>query len=217
MRGVYERARRSLSDPPGRLQPMRQILMVRHGESAWNAVGRWQGQADPPLSDLGRRQAFAACAALGTVDAIVVSSLQRAFTTGCIIAEHLGVGPVVVEPDLMERAAGPWEGRTRAEIEAGWPGYLADGRRPEGYERDELLVKRATAALQRVLDEVDAETLLVVSHGGVICALEQHLGEPFVRLPNLGGRWFTSDGSTLRLGPRVLLVEPEGMTAPRLE
>ena len=50
---------------------MTRILLVRHGESTWNADGRWQGQADPPLSDLGRSQAAEAAAKVGTVDAIV--------------------------------------------------------------------------------------------------------------------------------------------------
>ena len=44
------------------------LLLVRHGESEWNALGRWQGQADPPLTDLGRRQARVASRALGPVD-----------------------------------------------------------------------------------------------------------------------------------------------------
>jgi broad specificity phosphatase PhoE len=196
--------------------------MVRHGESEWNALGRWQGQADVPLSDLGRRQAFAASAALGTVDVIAASTLERAYVTASILSEHLGVGPILVDPDLQERHAGPWQGSTRAEIERDWPGYLADGRRPEGYELDSDLVMRALAALDRVIAETDATTLLIVSHGGVICALEQHLGLPFTRLPNLAGRWFTcpedqSATTGLDLGPRVLLVEGEGVTAPTVE
>jgi broad specificity phosphatase PhoE len=196
--------------------------MVRHGESEWNALGRWQGQADPPLSDLGRRQAFAASAAVGTVDAIAASTLERAYVTACILADHLGVGPILVDPDLQERHAGPWQGSTRVEIERDWPGYLADGRRPDGYEDDHDLVTRAVGALDRVIEESNAQTLLVVSHGGVICALEQHLGLPFTRLPNLAGRWFTCAedrpvAEGLALGPRVLLVEGEGVSAPLVE
>ena len=49
---------------------MARILLVRHGESEWNALGRWQGQADSPLSDLGRQQAKAASRALGSLDAV---------------------------------------------------------------------------------------------------------------------------------------------------
>src|SRR5690606_34165227 len=93
------------------------VLLVRHGQSEWNAIGRWQGQADPPLSDLGRLQAREASRALGTVDAVWASDLQRAVETAAIIAGELGVGPVVVDPDLRERDAGEFSGLTRPEIE----------------------------------------------------------------------------------------------------
>jgi len=103
---------------------MTRVLLIRHGQSEWNADGRWQGQADPPLTDLGRHQALHAARNLGTVDAIVASDLQRASETALIIAEALGIGPVVVEASLRERDAGEWSGLTRAEIERDWPGYL---------------------------------------------------------------------------------------------
>ena len=103
---------------------MTRVLLIRHGQSEWNADGRWQGQADPPLTDLGRHQALHAARNLGTVDAIVASDLQRASETALIIADALGVGPVVLEPGLRERDAGEWSGLTRAEIERDWPGYL---------------------------------------------------------------------------------------------
>ena len=57
---------------------MTRVLLVRHGQSEWNADGRWQGQADPALTDLGRHQALHASRSLGSVDAIVASDLQRA-------------------------------------------------------------------------------------------------------------------------------------------
>src|SRR4051812_28738357 len=105
---------------------MTRILLVRHGESEWNAMGRWQGQADPPLTDLGRRQAFAAAASLGTVDGIAASDLQRASDTAEIISNQLGVGPVVIDPRFRERDAGEWSGLTRHDIHRDWPGYLPD-------------------------------------------------------------------------------------------
>ncbi len=74
---------------------MTRILLVRHGESEWNADGRWQGQADPPLTERGRRQAVHAASALGTIDAIVTSDLERASETGAILARLLGVDQVV--------------------------------------------------------------------------------------------------------------------------
>ena len=103
---------------------MTRALLIRHGQSEWNADGRWQGQADPPLTDLGRHQALHASRNLGVVDAIVASDLQRATETALIIAGELGVGPLVLEPGLRERDAGEWSGLTRAEIERDWPGYL---------------------------------------------------------------------------------------------
>jgi broad specificity phosphatase PhoE len=191
------------------------LLLVRHGQSTWNAAGRWQGQADPPLSDLGRWQAAIAADRLGAFDAIVASSLQRASETAHIIAELLGVGPVLVDPDLVERDAGPWSGLTRAEIDARWPGHLAEGRRPEGYEPDEPLVARACAALDRIATMVSGGDALVVTHGGVIYALEGMLGGAFDRIGNLGGRWFHRDpGGRLRLGERVVLVDPDTTTVP---
>src|SRR3546814_3323938 len=103
---------------------MTRVLLVRHGQSEWNATGRWQGQADPPLTDLGRAQAHHAARSLGVVDAIVASDLQRAADTALIISGELGVGPVVLDEGLRERDAGEWSGLTRAEIERDWPGYL---------------------------------------------------------------------------------------------
>ena len=107
-------------------RPMTRILLVRHGESTWNADGRWQGQADPPLSDLGRSQAAEAALRVGTVDAIVTSDLQRAADTGVILARLLGVDHVATEWRLRERDAGPLSGLTRAEVHARFPGLLAD-------------------------------------------------------------------------------------------
>ena len=188
---------------------------MRHGQSEWNADGRWQGQADPPLTDLGRAQARHAARSLGTVDAIVASDLLRAADTAVILAGELGVGPVVVEPDLRERHAGEWQGLTRPEIDEGWPGYLEDHRRPDGWEPDDTLLARATAALRRIHDLVPDGEAIAVTHGGLVYVLEGSFGEPFERLPNLAGRWIEvgPDGPT-KLGDRVLLVDPDELTIP---
>ena len=214
---------------------MTRVLLVRHGQSEWNADGRWQGQADPPLTELGRAQALHATRSLGTVDAIVSSDLQRAAETALIFSEALGVGPIVIDPDLRERDAGEWSGLTRAEIERDWPGYLgpppplqttagptaaarqADDprRRPPGWEPDESLAARATAALARIHDLAPAGEAIAVTHGGLIYSLESMLGAPFVRLPNLGGRWIevAAEGPAA-LGERVVLVEADEVTIP---
>jgi probable phosphoglycerate mutase len=198
---------------------MTRVLLVRHGQSVWNADGRWQGQADPPLTDLGRAQARHAARALGTVDAIVASDLERAAETAAILSGELGVGPVVLDPDLRERDAGEWSGLTRAEIEAGWPGYLSDEggerRRPEGWEADRDLEARAAAALARIHGLVPGGEAIAVTHGGLIYVLEGAFGVPFERIGNLGGRWIDvgPDGPTA-LGERVVLIDPDEVTVP---
>jgi probable phosphoglycerate mutase len=219
---------------------MTRVLLIRHGQSEWNADGRWQGQADPPLTDLGRQQALHAARNLGSVDAIVASDLQRASETALIIADELGVGPLVVEPDLRERDAGEWSGLTRAEIDRDWPGYLdpppadrhasfggapagdaaaqprAERRRPPGWEPDQALIARTVAALGRVHDLAPDGEVIAVTHGGVVYALEGLLGSPFQRLANLGGRWIDVGprGELQRLGDRVVLVDPDELTVP---
>jgi broad specificity phosphatase PhoE len=193
---------------------MTQLLLVRHGQSEWNALGRWQGRADPPLTDLGRQQAFHAAARIGSVDLICASPLQRALHTARIISEQLGVGPVVVEPDLAERDAGEWQGLTRGEIEQQWPGYLATGRRPPGYEDQDVLVARAHRALDRIATEYAGAEVLVLTHGGFINAVEQAAGLPWERMPNLGGRWVTHHGDRLAVGDRLVLVDDDEITVP---
>jgi broad specificity phosphatase PhoE len=190
------------------------ILLVRHGQSEWNAVGRWQGQADPPLSDQGRLQAREAARSIGTVDAVWASDLQRAVETATIIADDLGVGPVVIDADLRERDAGEFSGLTRPEIEERFPGYLAAHRRPPGWEPDDLLLGRATAALRRIATAVPGGDVLVVSHGGLVYTVEEHLGVGFTRLANAEGRWLEVGPGGLRLGERVLLADPEDTTVP---
>ena len=195
---------------------MTRVLLVRHGQSEWNADGRWQGQADPPLTDLGRAQARHAARSLGAVDVIVASDLQRAAETAAIFSEELGVGPIVLDPDLRERDAGAWSGLTRPQIEDGWPGYLDDRRRPEGWEPDEHLLARSTAALVRIHELVGPSAeAIAVTHGGLVYLLEAQFGVPFERLANLGGRWLDvgPEGPT-RLGDRVLLVDPDELTVP---
>jgi probable phosphoglycerate mutase len=208
------------------------VLLVRHGQSEWNAAGRWQGQADPALSDLGREQARLAAAALGTVDAIVASDLQRASETALIISGLLGVGPVVLEPGLRERDAGEWSGLTRAEIDERYPGWLTpmadrhaafqpkrsptgDGeRRPPGWEADEALLARALDAIARIHELVPDGDVLAITHGGLIYTVEHHLGGEVHRLANGEGRFVTVDGARLVLGDRILLVDEDAVTRP---
>jgi broad specificity phosphatase PhoE len=193
---------------------MARILLVRHGQSEWNADGRWQGQADPPLSELGEEQAVAAARALGMVDAIYASDLVRAHHTAELVAAQLGAD-VAVEPRLRERNAGEWEGRTRAEIDDGWPGYLETGKRPAGYEPDDSVLERVLAALDGIAAVHDGD-VLVITHGGVVRVVERHLGGDAEGLiPNLGGLWLEHDGAGLRLGDRVVLLDESQVTRPQ--
>lgn len=208
---------------------MTRVLLVRHGQSEWNADGRWQGQADPPLTDLGRHQALHAARRLGAVDVIAASDLQRATETALIIANELGCGPLVLDPGLRERDAGEWSGLTRAEIERDWPGYLdppasdpvappaGERLRPPGWEPDHVLVERVIAALGRLHDLAPTGEVLALTHGGVVYAIEARFGVPFQRLANLGGRWIDvgPGGEPQRLGDRVVLVEPDELTVPQ--
>lgn len=213
---------------------MTRLLLVRHGQSTWNAEGKWQGQADPPLTPLGRRQAAEASAAIGAVDAVFSSTLERARVTAEIISEAIGVGPVVSLPGLIERHAGEWQGLTRVEIEATYPGYLDAGHRPAGWEANESLQERAIDALERIaasvaeersgvdLDGVrdgfgqaDVPHVVVITHGGLVYQVEAFLGAPFEKIGNLGGRWIerTVDGGW-RLGDRVDLLHGIDVTIP---
>lgn len=194
------------------------VLLVRHGQSEWNALGRWQGQADPPLSELGLLQAGHAAGRVGAVDAVVASDLERARHTAEIVAELIGVGPVLVDEGFRERDAGEWQGLTKAEIERDWPGYLAERRRPPAFEPDADFRERLFAALQRVRDQVPHGDVLVVAHAGVVFQVEEALGASWEPLANLGGRWVeVDDGGRWRLGERVVLVEDGEVTVPGVE
>ena len=200
-----------------------ELLAVRHGQSEWNLRGRWQGQADPPLTGLGERQAEIAADALARrlaesdnswrtpamrghdlhtsrhafdlppFDLIVSSDLQRARRTAEIIAKHLGVSEVAADESLRERSAGPWEGLTRAEIDEGWPGDVAARRWPPGFESEESIARRLLPALRRHLSVCGR--VLLVGHAGVLKTIDARVGLGDERVPNLAGRWFWLDGA----------------------
>src|SRR5919205_4262120 len=95
---------------------MTTLLLVRHGETDWNADGRLQGQTDRPLSDFGRRQARQLAQELvdEELEAIYASDLARARETAEIIGERLGLA-VVLDADLREKDWGTWEGLNSVE------------------------------------------------------------------------------------------------------
>ena len=184
------------------------LLVVRHGQSEWNAAGRWQGRADVALDDAGRRQAAEAALVLGTFDGIWASDLQRAQLTAMIIGEIIGIGPILVDPRLAETDVGPWEGLTQREVEEGWPGFLAERRRPDGFEPYDDAAARMVEALRHIAAHHRGGEVLVVSHGGVIRAARRLLGAADARLPNLSGSWFEVDADDrVRAGELVALID----------
>ncbi len=197
--------------------PERRVLLVRHGQSTWNAEGRWQGSADPPLSVLGEHQAAAAAEAVRAIEVVrvVTSDLERSRRTGELLCP--AGTTVAVEAALRERHAGEWEGLTKTEIEAGYPGFLAAHRSPPGFEDDETLLARVLPAIEALLDAAPDGPTLVVTHGGVIRTLERLLGAPEAAVPNLGGRWLRRTATEpLVLGEREVLIDPDvvALTVP---
>ena len=192
------------------------IVLVRHGQSTWNADGRWQGQADPPLSALGEAQAHAAAEACPAVDAVVASDLARAQQTAAIIAGRRRFGPVRAEPRLRETFTGEWTGLTRDEIEETWPGWLAADRRPPGFEPWEAVAERAMGALVDLHATHPGATVLAVAHAGVIRAVERGLDVLGSVAKNLGGRWIRVNGDGLVPGDVVVLIDHASVvvTAP---
>lgn len=168
------------------------FLLVRHGQSEWNAKGRMQGHADSPLTAEGRKQAAAAARKLGTFDIVACSDLSRSRDTAEIIAEHLGLSVLAPHPGLREIHVGPWQGLTRKQISRQFPGFLENDMKPAGYEADEDVFARVTDTLLDIATRHSMSTGLVVTHSGVIRVLRRRLGQPDQRNHrNLEGCWFT--------------------------
>jgi len=155
---------------------MRSIFLARHGETAWNALGRLQGHTDIPLNDTGREQARALAAGLGDAGVVAVwaSDLARARDTGAIIAAVLGLAAPTIEPELRERRFGVFEGLTRGECEAqhpaAWRDWVAQVGTPPGAEPRPDAIARLGRALARIAAATAAGDgpVVVVSHGGVM-------------------------------------------------
>jgi broad specificity phosphatase PhoE len=198
---------------------MTRVLMVRHGQSTWNAEHRWQGQLDPPLSPLGEAQARAGAEAVSRfgITHVFASDLQRARRTAELLAPDTQITPLVA---LRERTAGPWEGLTRGEIEEQFPGMLDERRWPPGFESDESLVARVRPALEGIAEQTgDDAVVLAVTHGGVIRSLIRLFEPTPDPLPNLGGRWFVISGGELDIAAPEVLIDPHDvrLTAPKEE
>lgn len=188
------------------------ILLVRHGQSTWNALGRWQGRANPPLSPLGQQQAAEAAARVGMVDAVFASPLVRARQTAEILAEAIGIGPVQTDDRLIETDAGDWTGLTFHEIRTGWPGWLEDHRYPENFEHADHIVERMTSVMHDIAAAFPGGTVLAVTHSGAIRNVDRALGDIDTSIPNLSSRSYEVNGTTVVAGDRLLLVDAEHTT-----
>jgi broad specificity phosphatase PhoE len=194
-----------------------ELLVVRHGQSEWNAIGRWQGHADPALSELGRRQAAVAAASIGAVDGIISSDLLRAAETAAIIAQRLGVGPVIIDERLRERDVGEWTGLTRIEINRRWPGWIDDLRRPDGFEDVDSVLLRVLEAFAAIREASPGGSLLVVTHGGVIRSLAASHGLDDIPVANLAGITMRISESGQTVVERIALLDGQTVTVTRNE
>jgi probable phosphoglycerate mutase len=158
---------------PPSLDDATRIILVRHGETALTAQGRYSGRGDVPLSEQGEAQAMAAGGRVAgiarEVTAVVTSPLSRCLRTAELIAAEVGGADVTVMPDLIECDFGEWEGLTFAEAQERWPDAMnawLDSPRvaPPGGESFETVAKRARAALGTVLRSYPSGVIVMVSH-----------------------------------------------------
>jgi broad specificity phosphatase PhoE len=152
------------------------VFVLRHGRTTWNAQNRYQGQADPPLDEVGLAQAGAAASLLATFapDLIVTSDLQRASVTAAALEATTGL-TAVLDPRLRERSLGHWEGLTRDEVEVAFPEEFAQwlaGRnvtRRGGETRAQVTVR--TTELFAALPSVPV--VVLVTHSATALALTE--------------------------------------------
>lgn len=161
----------------------RRVLLLRHGRTAHNNDGRWQGQLDTQLDDVGRAQAAAVAEVLaeavgricagGETVRLVSSDLSRARDTAAAVAARTGLA-LGQDKRLREIDGGSWQGLSRAEIvAAGWAEDLDLWRRGEdvpvgGAERRSEAGARCAAAVVEHAQAQDGGLLIVVAHGGVL-------------------------------------------------
>lgn len=155
------------------------VLLIRHAESEWNAAGRWQGQADPPLSERGVAQAEALAERLrgAPADVLRCSDLDRARRTAEILGAAWDRVPVL-DPRFRELDVGDWAGLSRDDIARKDPETLAafeagdPDARPGGGETRREIRLRVRAAAAALLEEHAGQRIALVTHLGVIRALQ---------------------------------------------
>jgi len=153
------------------------LILLRHGETDWNAGFRLQGHRDIALNELGVEQADAAAPSVAALqpDVIVSSDLQRATQTAAPVAALMGLR-LSTDPRLRETSLGEWEGLTREEVMDGWPGMWDRWRSssaefsPPGGESRSQVAERAFGVVTD-LDDAAYRRALLVAHGGLIVGL----------------------------------------------
>jgi probable phosphoglycerate mutase len=180
---------------------IRRLVMLRHGQTKFNAGNRMQGQLDTELSDLGRDQAVAVAEVLAKRQPLLIvsSDLRRALDTAVALGERSGV-PVQVDARLRETHLGEWQGMTHLEVDAAAPGARMAWRddatwAPHGGESRVDVARRSMPLISELVeaqtewgkDEPDRPVVLV-AHGGLIAALTAALLKlPVENWPALGG------------------------------
>ena len=180
---------------------IRRLVMLRHGQTEWNAGSRMQGQLDTDLTELGREQAAAAAEVLAKRQPLMIvsSDLRRALDTATALGERAGL-LVQIDTRLRETHLGDWQGLTHLEVDALAPGarlaWRDDARwAPHGGEsrvdvaaRSLPLVAELIAGQSEWGVEEPDRPLVLVAHGGLIAALTGAvLGIPVDNWPMLGG------------------------------
>jgi len=161
--------RPSAADPVAGPDSRVRLVLWRHGQTEWNVQGRFQGQSDIPLDEVGEQQAERAARLLAALrpDAIISSDLGRAMATAAPLGRLTGL-TVSVDKDLRERHGGAWEGLTDVQIRTRYPVEYAQWQPPEG-ESTATVADRAGSALDRIADGLAPGSLaVVVSHGAAI-------------------------------------------------
>jgi len=195
----------------------RTIILMHHGETAWNRERRVMGDSDVPLNSDGRGQCHRVAGLLERlgVDAVVSSPLARAAESAEIIADALGLA-VDRDPDLSEVRFGRWQGKTYAEIvhDPDYAGYVADpvAMPTPGGETIADVQRRGLAALARPRR---GSRILYVSHGDVIRSLVCHLlGMPLaefrrIRIDNCGLTAASEEARAIQVKFVNVLADPE--------
>lgn len=158
-----------------------QVIVVRHGETVWNAVGRQQGQLDTALSDLGQAQARAVAEALAGagIDVLYSSDLGRALQTAAVIAERLGL-QARPEARLRERHLGILQGLTMEEFRQRHPAEHAAFQQQDidwaipGGESIRQRHERSVAGAAELAERHAGQAVAIVTHGGVLESLMRH-------------------------------------------